>query len=197
MGDLTLTMLKPDLRTTRRMTARDWHVVLCGATPHQSDQTPDVPHRLLWAHPRPDLIIVQAAGPTNSRMLYGVAEVVGTAEVARYRAGDRVAVSGVVNPRRTSRRGEVRTTSLIPPEVWDDWAARRFPEAAATVHRANLSPDRTVTFRRTGRQQVTLTRTWLRAEVTIGDPDEFRTLLASGVGSGKAYGCGLLIARPA
>lgn len=159
--------------------------------------------RVLWSLPRPDVLLLQGAAPiATTHLPDGYAASATTRQVAAPAAGSRVAVSLVGNPTHRPRTPEQAVArqrgarTQVPPPQAVAWFVRKLE------HALDLDPAKTgsqvlpaARGRRDGAQQVVLARRCFHAEGSVIDQVEFARILLAGVGAGKGYGCGLLIAQ--
>lgn len=151
--------------------------------------------RVLWAVPRRDLLIVQADRPARAADFDGV--VIESHSIMKPLDMDGgVRLSLIAHPttaeRRDGRRGLVRP---LPMDEWESWFRRKLAPGVQVhdVAIQDLGP-------RTGiRHGGRVVHRWVgySATGTVTDPAALREMLIGGIGRGKAYGCGLLLAVPA
>lgn len=185
----TLTMLRLT-RAGQELTARDWHTLIAQGTPAGDA-------RVLWSWPRPDLIVIQGGDPMDTSYLTGLTEHAShTPAAVDWQTGDHISLSGLLNPAKTANRdtGRKYIRPLDPSEV-TPWLAGKLHDVidVDTIHTWHLPSLR---FQHTrGQQPVQIARVGVRITGTVTDADALRQQLATGTGRGRAYGCGLLIAR--
>lgn len=155
----------------------------------------DTDARVLWALPRRDLLIVQSDAPVRPSALKGIVGKSHSAERPTRLTGP-VRLSLIGHPTQAvsqpGRRGRVTPLRM---DQWEEWFRRRVGHAVdlADVAVQDLGP-------RSGiRHGVKVTHRWVAftAAGTVTDTDEMERLIVDGVGRGKAYGCGLLLAGAA
>ncbi|WP_276652428.1 type I-E CRISPR-associated protein Cas6/Cse3/CasE [Corynebacterium vitaeruminis] len=109
--------------------------------------------------------------------------------------GDTVDIALIGNPTLCQPRPGQRRGKRVPapPDKWMGWLHKRL-DPCLTIHHVEatkLTPARgQKPTMRTTTQRVLYTAT-----ATVTDPDMLDQLKTSGVGQGKAYGCGLLITQ--
>lgn len=180
---LTIANLRRDL--TDAQTA---HAVVAAATTGAT--------RPLWAKPDRRHLIVRHDLPTITLDPYWVSSAT-HADESCHDVGDQVAMSLIAAPTMSMSRGEgVRGKRVsLPAEQWQIWLQRKLGDALTLGEiRADLMPS--LPGRRQGKT-VTHTRVCFHADATVTDADQLHELIAAGVGSGKGYGCGLLLVRGA
>lgn len=79
---------------------------------------------------------------------------------------------------------------LIKEDQQLEWLGRKLGTAAA-VEAARPTPNPPLFFRRKGRAGKLATVTF-EGRLRVLDPDSFRSLIGTGVGAAKSFGCGLL-----
>lgn len=157
-------------------------------------QPGEVKGRELWASPSPERLLVQYERPVDVRWLpdgYHVGHDVHEVR-ADWPAGARVRWAVIANPvhsrSHSGRRGVIEP---VDPQVW----ARRRLDALdledVVMHERHHA---------TGRHRggpVTHDRVRLTGVGTVLDPARLAGQIRSGVGRGRAFGCGLLLVAPA
>lgn len=151
----------------------------------------------LWASPRPGTLIVQSARPLARDTLAGTMSVHATRISLDYEAGARVSVAGILAPTRATWRGPQRPGKIgpIPDEELPAWALRKLGPTLGDIsflRVQQLSPSRGQKLDGT---QLTHARAAVSCIATVTDPGQFAHMLAEGVGRGKRFGAGLLLAR--
>ena len=150
--------------------------------------------RTQWASPRRDILIIQSSRPVRASDFDGV--VIESHSVEKPLDIDgAVELSLIGFPTRsapTNGRGKIQ---LLPMDRWEPWLRRKLSPAVSLDRVAvqDLGP-------RTGvRHGGRVVHRWVGFSATgvVTDPSLLRTMLTDGVGRGKAYGCGLLLAVPA
>lgn len=201
MPDPILTTLHLDLKHPDvRRDSRD----VCRMHARVEDLTstlPDSGPRVLWAQPRPGLLIVRAPSQINaSRLPAGYARTI-THRPWMLPAGGMVRAVAVVNPTtavaqpRTpdGKKPRGRRTPITCPREQATWLAGRLTPHMSDV-RVTITGARTAAGRRpsTG-DTVRHLRAVAEITGTVADPEGLRELAAAGIGHGRAYGCGLTI----
>ncbi len=149
--------------------------------------------RTLWARPARRVVIVQADQPVGAD-IGGVTAYRSTTVRHEWHVGERLHLSGIVCP-TVARLEPGRSRGVRRPVPVDDvpaWLARKLADAAdvTSVEVEDLGS-------RVGRRQgglVTIRWVGVSADVTVADPAALAAHLRDGVGTGKAYGAGLLLA---
>ena len=147
--------------------------------------------RLLWAWLTPDACLVQAESgstPEGFREVY-------RRPLAPVEVGQRVEVLGVVcptvcTPRPGAKRGVRRP---LPPERWPDWYTRKL-SGALDVDGCRVERLRKARAYK-GQITATVQQCIAAASGTVVDVEALDRLRLAGVGTGKAYGCGLVVVR--
>ncbi|MGO5253404.1 MULTISPECIES: type I-E CRISPR-associated protein Cas6/Cse3/CasE [Collinsella] len=146
--------------------------------------------RPLWAFPRHGIVITQ----TRLGLAPEWAIRVSQGDLKFCPEGAVVQMALIANPTRSMRGGGGGrgTRNPLAEADWDGWFLRKLSSAVDVTHIAhhNLAP---VVTAKPG-HVVTLRRVEFIASGTVTDADALHALRISGVGSGKAYGCGLLLA---
>lgn len=148
--------------------------------------------RLLWALPRRNVLVVQADHPVRPIDIPGVVmEAYST--VKPLGLTGRVSVTLIGHP--TGADGKHGTRRVLPMDGWEPWFRRKLADAVEldAVQVQDLGP------RSGDRHGHRVTHRWVgfAGTGTVTDSAALDSLLIGGVGRGKAYGCGLLLAVPA
>lgn len=162
---------------------RALHTVIAYAT---HDETPAVP-RVLWCRPERGRVIVQSTRLDLGRMP-GLIKSASRAVPVRvdWPAGTRVRVSLIANTRR--RHGRQRQP--VPDDELPAWLTERLPMLGLDHVDAQPLP----AIRALKQQhRITLARTAFCATGTVTGPTALHDIILSGLGGGKAYGCGMLL----
>lgn len=151
--------------------------------------------RVLWAAPRTDVLIVQSPQPIRAADFGGVV-VESHSRTRPTGLTGQVTLTLIAHPTRAQQNRGVRGRhSPLPMDEWEAWFRRKLSPAVdvGPVHVQDLGPR---TGRRYGDRVV---HRWVgfAATGTVTDPVALDHLAVAGVGRGKAYGCGLLLAVPA
>ena len=103
---------------------------------------------------------------------------------------------------RAQHNGKKKVFAHVTAEQQTQWLLDRQEQLGVKLHTGAETPTFTLVGRdtkrfRRGQSTVTLGVAPFSGALEVVDPDLLRTALTSGVGRGKAYGCGLLtLARP-
>lgn len=118
-------------------------------------------------------------------------------------AGQRLAFLLTANPVKTitdaqrdakpGKKSEKCRVPLIKEEDQREWIARKFADAGE-IEAVNVLPHAPVYFRKGNRDGKLATVTF-DGVLRVSDPTRMTKLLVNGVGSAKAFGCGLLLVR--
>lgn len=184
----------PELNVTRltltpegqRLNPRELHTMIAWAY--------DGSGRVLWVQPRRDLLICQAASePRLDRLVGIIADAAVNQYSPSFEAGQRVELSGVMNPTQNVPCGNRKTRrSHLPPDLHADWWNARL-HGVVTVEEVRVEQIHPIKVRKPG-HLVTIARSGFHSLGTVIDPTRLAWLVANGVGDGRAYGCGLLLA---
>lgn len=147
--------------------------------------------RALWAHPRPGVVILQSPAPIISPT-WG--QSIGQALLNPVPVGAVVRVAMIASPARAERpspqaRGVRRP---LQENDWEGWLKGKLG-AAITLEEVQTEPLPRVQARKPG-VTATLSRVAYQASGIVTDERLLHHLRETGVGPGKAYGCGLLLA---
>lgn len=146
----------------------------------------------LWCQPRRGLVIVQSKQPLDNipawatGMVHRPLNLIGD--------GAKVTVALIGCPTKAQRidsdhRG-IRTP--LPAERWDEWARRKLADAI-TIDAIRHEPlPKAVGWKRD--RKVTINRIAFTITGRVINADLFHHMRESGVGTGKAYGAGLMLA---
>jgi CRISPR system Cascade subunit CasE len=99
-------------------------------------------------------------------------------------------------PNPTTSTNSMRQAGRTREAVYTDWLAARLGSVAQLCPGVRMSSFSRSRVARTGNSPEGPDAI-LRGELVIRDPAEFAKVLAKGVGRHKAYGCGMLLLRPA
>jgi hypothetical protein len=157
--------------------------------------------RILWSQPRRDILVLQGPAPVSVRDLPpGYAVSATTRAVTVPPVGARVAVSLIANPTMRQALGGPDAAPgsrgpriALPPQRRVEWLARKLDGAIRLDDGRTGGQDLPAGRGRRGRDAVTLARHCYRAEGAVADQENLARLVLAGVGSGKGYGCGLLV----
>ena len=144
----------------------------------------------LWCSPRPDVLLIQTSRPLAASTFDGEAVSIRQARTSLcFGQGARVELSGVVNA-TVCKRGH-RREPLEADEV-PGWLGSHLRGCAAAIDSVqSLSPAKG----NHGAEKLTIGRTAFHGFATVADTAVFARMLACGVGRGKRFGAGLVLAR--
>ena len=194
---LTVARILLDTTTARTATDRDLHAVIAWAYDHTTDA------RVLWGRPTNGLVIAQAAGtPDPARLATLTRQPVETARVRTdWAEGDRITLAGILSPEarvktpRENGRIRARSRTSLAFGQHPEWLTTRL-SGVVDIDEVAVEPLDPVRVRkRTG--TVVQARTGFHATATVTHPHRLAYVLANGLGAGRAYGCGLLLAAEA
>lgn len=151
-----------------------------------ADPRPGAP-RTLWCMPTRDTAIVQSATPLKADRLAGIATITHQTDRPLHHAGMQVEVSTICNP--IVRHGSKH--AALPADRRTEWLQARLAGCVAlgAVEYEALRP---VHVRKPGRV-ASFAPVGYYAIGTVTDPSMLNELALTGIGSGKAYGFGLLL----
>lgn len=95
---------------------------------------------------------------------------------------------------KSSGKDAGKRVGLYRPEEQFSWLARKAETGGFALLSAQPSAD---TVEKGRKQPIRLLAVLFDGTLQVVDPERFQTTLAQGVGSGKAFGCGLLSIAPA
>lgn len=179
--------------TEMRLTSRGRSLVRDSHRTHQV-LTGAAEGRVMWSLPEPDLLIAQADRVIRPDDMRGIVRFAASAEKRLdYLAGARLEMAGIVNPTQAvSRPGQRSRIQALTPHGWPEWAARKLGAAIAVEH-VDIRHHRTHGGNRQGSRVVHALAS-LRAVGAVRDPEALAGVLRDGIGRGKAYGAGLILA---
>ncbi|WP_370422409.1 type I-E CRISPR-associated protein Cas6/Cse3/CasE [Streptomyces sp. QH1-20] len=154
------------------------------------------PHVLLQSQVRPDLDRLPAGyGHADTRELTPLLDALHDGLTVHYR----IAASAVRKSGPTTRAAGAKPVITLTGADADQWWQRQAEEKAglklASVHATPLDAARGE--RSKDKSRIRHTRTRFEGTAVITDAHTLRTTLLTGIGRGKAYGCGLLSIAPA
>jgi hypothetical protein len=162
--------------------------------------------RFLWAHPRAGVLIIQSDAALPPELWRGIATSVRSSRApTSFPQGSLVELSGIVCPTTSSHDrdhptpgrpdGRTRRKPLDTDQV-PAWLQRRFNGAARLEvdQVEDLAPGKGT---RPDGSVMWVTRRAFHAWATVADPDMFAQLLHDGIGRGKRFGAGLVLAKEA
>lgn len=182
---LTRVTLTPAGTVTARHDRRALHTALAKAV---DDGTPgDHRARMLWCLPNRRTVLVQSPTPVDPATLAGLGTITGTSIIPQPETGARVELSTICNPIRRSGSKH----AALPPAARHDWLTERL-RPAVDIDTVTIEALRNTHVRKPDRV-ATFTPVGYYATGTVTDPDMLAGLVTSGIGSGKAYGFGMLL----
>lgn len=173
--------------------AADMHRAIAAATETDTD-------RVLWAWPVPELVIIRSATTPNWGLIHGATKAT-IHPAPTPTAGDRIHWALIANPTRRDGVGPRATGNYdrpgtgkriaVPEADLPAWAAAKLATALDTK---NITAKRLPTAHGESSNggRITITRYAIAGDATVTDPAVLAALMRDGIGSGKAYGCGLL-----
>ncbi|MFI8963080.1 type I-E CRISPR-associated protein Cas6/Cse3/CasE [Streptomyces sp. NPDC053493] len=167
---------------------------------HRTDDTPTGPHLLMQSNQEPDPAQLPAGyGTAVTRSLDPLLAALRPGLTIRYRC----AASAVRKPGATTRAA-YNLPAVVPltGTAAEEWWMRQADTAGLkllTLHSQPLDTARGLRGTRSSgsKQHIRHARTRFDGTATIIDPDQLRAKITSGIGRGKAYGCGMLSIAPA
>ncbi|MCP9946021.1 type I-E CRISPR-associated protein Cas6/Cse3/CasE [Streptomyces somaliensis] len=166
---------------------------------YRTDDTPTGPHLLVQSTHQPDLTrLPDAYGTALTRPLDPLLNALRPGLTIRFRC----VASPVRKPGATTRAlYNLPAVVALSGTAADEWWLRQADTAGLKVlslHSTPLDAARGTRAPRdsTSKQHINHKRTQFDGAATIIDPDQLRTTLTTGIGRGKAYGCGLLTIAP-
>lgn len=146
--------------------------------------------RSLWCQPRTGVMLIQTLSPLSPDTFAGEASSVRQARAGvRFDQGTRVELSGVVCA-TICKKGHRRVP--VEEKQLPGWVQTHLPGCHACVDSATvLTPAK---GDHAG-QQLTVSRAVFHAWATVEDTEAFAGMLVHGVGRGKRFGAGLVLAR--
>lgn len=185
---------------------------LCQAHSRIIDATVGMPTdgpRVLWARPKPNLLIIRAPEPvTAARLPAGYAHTIHHRPWLIPDRPGRWVMNAVLNPARSDRSGGPtlnqpdRPWINLPPVIYTDpdqqiqWLGRRLEKAATLVEARPVKTRIVRGEHRTGRV-ITIRWVQMHAVWDVHDPQAMVDRLNAGVGHAKTWGCGLTVWAPA
>lgn len=198
-------MLHTTLRLDPRRALRDVHAIHRGLEAAHDGQC-----RVLWARPAPDRMVIASPQPppfgedgtAYGGLLRGVTSHSIQQAQVHYAAGATVAWALVANPTKAVAPrdpdgrpvGKSRRVPLPEDEV-AAWAQRRLAPAMQVPRAVCRRLPPAFGRQQKGSNGITLVRYAVSGDGVVTDPAALADMLTGGVGPGKAFGCGLLLAR--
>lgn len=160
-------------------------------------------HRVLWARPHPDLMLIQSTKPVDTDALPSGHHVTHKPVDTDWPAGAKIRWSLIANPAKAVPRHDgpdgrcIRPSRRVPIPLAerDQWLRRKLAGALTIGHMSGHPLGRRTGYR-AGQRVVHELHCWV-GDATVTDPHTLADLITSGVGPGKAYGAGLLLIREA
>jgi CRISPR system Cascade subunit CasE len=148
---------------------------------------------------RPQTVLVQSLAQPNWARIQdeGLLTAAITQQVhEQYAANEEVQIRIIANP-AYRERGSGKRKAHAGAADQAHWLSRRLSDHGLEAAPAQITPSapKVVTGNRADGHRVYVTTCEFIAHGTVRDTDLFHRALADGVGQGKAYGCGLLLAR--
>lgn len=165
---------------------------------------PTTPHRILWAQPHPNTLVIRALEPiTQSRLPQGYTTEILARPWTPPTTPGTYRMAAVLNPsrdrniRRRNEDGNIVSRASLGPHLYltptdrQGWLERRLP--GATISDFRIVADRKRHGHHRSGRTITVHHVHLAATVTIHDPQPVLNAIAGGVGRDKTWGCGLTI----
>ena len=151
--------------------------------------------RGLWSLPDPNTLLIRHESPVCwHTALEGIATSTHTITIDPASVGDRIDWAVIANPTKSVFvRGKRGTRKPLAPEEWGDWISRKL-SPAIRLDVITHEPLPTLTGRKQDRI-VRHARVCFTGTGIVRDAAALDEITRHGIGSGKAYGCGLLITR--
>lgn len=151
----------------------------------------------LWSMPRAGVVLVQSDAPLPPETFHGEASSIRAKCVpTTFTHGQRVEIAGIVNPTKAQRRdGRHSAKVKLPDDQVPAWIARRM-SGAVSLSQIDVESMSPAQGRRKDKSTILHTRRAFHAFATVTDPDRLASLIESGIGQGKRFGCGMLIVKP-
>lgn len=156
----------------------------------------DIDGDFLWALPDRKTLVIQHETPVHwPNALPGVIARTHTVDVHTPITGAPIHWALIANPTKSISRGMGKRGKRTPlgPDEWESWVRRKLQDAI-NIHDldAHLMP-----VARGKRHTMTTyhRRVMYTGTGTVANQQTLSQLIRDGVGSGKAYGCGLLITQ--
>lgn len=153
--------------------------------------------RPLWGAPDLHHLVVRHTTPIDwMTSLPGVISQAITTPDGSYVTGQPIQFALIANPTKSiSRRGHRSKITPLPPEEWKAWLDRKLTDAINlhTIDCAKL----TAAEGKKPNMRTTHQRVMFNGTGTVKNATALEHHLTNGVGRGKAYGCGLLLAEAA
>lgn len=160
------------------------------------ENTPRGPQVLLQSNTAPELSQLPSHyGTGQSKDLSPLLEALETGRYVRYR----IAANAVRRPGHTTRaKNDVSSVIPLAGAEAEEWWIRQAEASGLTVQGlGSQSLDAASGERKKGRHKIRHARTLFEGTALINDAHLLRERTITGIGRGKAYGCGLLSLAPA
>ncbi|MEU2182415.1 type I-E CRISPR-associated protein Cas6/Cse3/CasE [Streptomyces thermolilacinus] len=165
---------------------------------YRTDDTPTGPHLLVQSTHQPDLTLLpDTYGTALTRPLDPLLDALRPGLTIRFRC----VASPVRKPGATTRAlYDLPAVVALSGAAADEWWLRQADKAGLkvlSIHSTPLDAARGTRSPDGGqKQRINHKRARFDGTAAIIDPDQLRTAITTGIGRGKAYGCGLLTIAP-
>ena len=154
-------------------------------------------NRFLWVSPRAGLLIVQSERPLDRTALgRGIDTLFAAERALTFPQDARVELTGIVAPTKAEfqrgRRGKIRA---LPAEDVPAWILRRLGSAVSIDGSLSIEALSPAQGRKKDGTRTLTTRTSFHTYATVTNSERLAELLLTGVGRGKRYGAGLILAK--
>jgi CRISPR system Cascade subunit CasE len=105
---------------------------------------------------------------------------------------DRLQFVLCANPTKRLAKERCRVP-IIDEDQLVEWLQKKL-EKAATLGKSEIVDKRNLYFRKAGKAGKVVTATF-SGQISVNDPTQMRSILENGIGSAKAFGCGLMLVR--
>lgn len=155
----------------------------------------DIPGHFLWSQPDPRTLVVQHDETVCwPDVMPGILARTHTTTATTPITGAPIQWAMIASPTKATRiKGRRGKRTPLPPEEWKQWVARKL-DGAINIHTIDATRLPTARGRR-HTMTVTHRRVMFTGTGTVASQAALAELQHDGVGSGKAYGCGLLIVQ--
>lgn len=149
-----------------------------------------------WAQPDQHHLIVRHQHPIDwNNTLTGIITQAITTPTTTPITGAPITYGLIANPTWAQSQGHGQRSKrrALPPEQWNQWLERKLGDALNLHH-----IDCTALPTAIGKRHTTHTihrRVLYTGEATVKNHEQLDKILHTGIGSGKAYGCGLLLTQ--
>ncbi|MFC0673464.1 type I-E CRISPR-associated protein Cas6/Cse3/CasE [Brachybacterium hainanense] len=146
-------------------------------------------------------IMVQSDAEPDPETWDGLGITVTTRVVDRQvAAGQQFMLRTVVNPTRSVPAGPGKRgyrVGIHDDDAATEWVTRRLEAAGFHVEPNQLRVGPEISMRSHRRRSLRVDTREVTAQVTVSDPDPAQQTIRTGLGRSAAYGCGMLLLRPA